>query len=835
MGAYPVLTADKCPSRDAGKKELPVVRPKLPLWVELIGLLAVCLSVYWVSLGSGFLLDDLIHVDYARRAWDGDWQAFLRVFGGNWTGKTDNLTSYRPAISISFLLDYLVWQGNAFGYHLTNVLMFFGCSVLVGALTGEICACAKVVSGRVAAAAAALLFAVYPLHPESVAWIIGRVDVQCGLFYLGSLYAYLSSRLTGRRAWLAASLACFAFALPSKEMAVTLPVVLVLAEMFLLGRSADVGGGELSQRRIRKLLPFWVVLVAYALLRTSLLGTVVGGYGGNFADSWRNFADRDTLLKILVPVNEEIGAPGFLYCLLPVAYAAIAVIGSARLLTGTLELRPLLFLLGWLVVAVLPTYQIWHIYPNLVGSRLFFLSSAPFCILLAVAAVGHGYLLRRRLARALSTAGALCLIVLAGGWTWLLARNLEPYVVAGRQMRHARDQIAAIAASTPSGKRAVFLNLPQDYKGAGMLGRPEFLEILARPPFTRTDLSMRVLALESPLPGAPNVISPSCLAAVVASPDVHAIYKWEPDSGAFLQWKPGTGPGSYQFRLDARGAAGLTFDRESVRAVAADQWCATTAGAARVVVHKDHITLYPDRQGVTLILPEVSLDPLVARMVTVRMRCSANLQSERKQAARNKVRLRFTVSGRSFQGIHDRVELPFDEVGDNFAMVYAARYKAWSLGRRITSIGLRFLPGDYYAEIYSVTADTAEHLIPGMMLAKRPPDPPASDPYDLWLFRASPSRGPLVSYDVSHIPGATGAKLLVTRPGRIFPADPYDLDDQAPDVACYPLYGVTGQIPLPADLYHRPGIRQLRVLPIKANGTPAGWPSDPHSVLIGGR
>lgn len=827
-----MLTADKCPSRDAGKQELPVVRPRLPLWAELIGLVAVCLSAYWASLGAGFLLDDLVHVDYASRAWDGDWQSLLRVFGGNWTGKTDNLTSYRPAISISFLLDYLVWQGNAFGYHLTNVLMFFGCSVLVGALTGEICACSKVASGRVAAAAAALLFAVYPLHPESVAWIVGRVDVQCALFYLGSLYAYLRSRSTGRRAWLAASLSLFAVALPSKEMAVTLPAVLVLAEMFLLGRSADLAGAEPVGRRIGNLLPFWIVLGGYAVLRTSLLGTVIGGYGGSLADSWRNFADRATLLKVLVPINEEVGAPAFLGRLLPVAYAAIACIGAVRLFTGALQLRALLFLVGWMAVAVLPTYQIWHIYPNLVGSRLFFLSSAPFCILLAVAAVGHGYLLRRRLARALSTAGALCLIVLAGGWTWLLARNLEPYVVAGRQMRQARDQIAAIAASTPPGKRTVFLNLPQDYKGAGMLGRPEFLEILSRPPFTRTDLSMRVLTLESPVPGAPDAISPSCLAAVVSNPRVHAIYKWEPNPGEFLQWRPGTGAGSCQLPLNARSAAGVAFAPESVRAVTADQWCATTAGAARVVVHEDHLTVYPDRQGVTLILPEVSLDPLVARVVTVRMRCSGNLQPEPEQAVRNKVRLAFTAKGRSSQGVQDYVEFPFDEVGDSFARVYPARYKTWSLAGRITSFGLRFLPGDYSAEIYNLTAAPAGHLMPQMRLVKRPADPPATDPYDLWLFRSSPSRGPLVSYDVSRIPGATGAKLLVTRPGRIFPVDAYDLGGQVPDAARYPLYGVTGQIPLPADLYNQPGLRQLRVLPIKANGTPAGWPSDFHSVLI---
>ncbi|HEY9868064.1 MAG TPA: hypothetical protein V6D08_02550 [Candidatus Obscuribacterales bacterium] len=830
MGAYPVLTADKCPSRDAGKHELPVARPRLPLWGKLILLLAVCLSGYWASLGAGFLLDDLIHVDYASRAWDGDWQAFFRVFSGNWTGKTDNLTSYRPAISISFLLDYLVWRGNAFGYHLTNVLMFFGCSVLVGALAGEICACLKAPSGRVAAAAAALLFAVYPLHPESVAWIVGRVDVQCGLFYLGSMYAYLRGRLTGRRAWLAASLACFAFALPSKEMAVTLPAVLVLAEIFLLGRSADVGGAEPIGRRIANLLPFWMVLGAYAALRTSLLGTVIGGYGGSFAESWRNFADRATLLKVLIPVNEEIGAPALLYGVLPAAYTAISVIGIARLLTGALELRTILFLLGWLVVAVLPTYQIWHIYPNLVGSRLFFLSSAPFCILLAVAAIGGGEVARKQLALALRTAGALCLIALAGGWSWLLACNLEPYVVAGRQMARARDQIAAIAASTPVGKRTLFLDLPQDYKGAGMLGRPEFLEILARPPFTRTDLSMRVLTLESPVAGASDVIYPSCLAAMVASPNVHAIYKWEPQSGQFVQWKPGTGAGHYQLRLDSQRAPDLSFDPDGVRAVAADQWSATSAGAARVVVREDHITVYPAGQGVTVMLPDVSIDPMVARVVTVRVKCLPGMPPDSKQAVRNRVRLVFTSRERSSNGPSHRVEMPFDEVADDLVRVYAARHKSWTLAGRIDGLGLRFLPGDYVAEMYEVTVGAGESLIPRMRLISQNGSGFDADPHDLWLFPARRSKNALVSYDVSHIPGATGAQLLVTKSGRVFPSDSHDLQSPNADIHCYALPGLWGKILLPAKLYDQPGLHQLRIMPMTANGTPAAWPSDPQSI-----
>src|SRR5215471_6448077 len=57
---------------------------------ELLLLAVVCATAYFASCGVGFLLDDFVHVDYATRAWHGDWQGFLHAFGGNWTGHTDN-------------------------------------------------------------------------------------------------------------------------------------------------------------------------------------------------------------------------------------------------------------------------------------------------------------------------------------------------------------------------------------------------------------------------------------------------------------------------------------------------------------------------------------------------------------------------------------------------------------------------------------------------------------------------------------------------------------------------------------------------------------------------
>src|SRR5207247_6006497 len=86
---------------------------------------------------------------------------------------------------------------------------------------------------------AALAFAVHPLRVESVAWVTERRDVLSGAFFLLAVLTYL--RAVGRdtrpdRRWLGLSLLAFTGALLSKEIPMTLPLVLVLLDIYPLGR-----------------------------------------------------------------------------------------------------------------------------------------------------------------------------------------------------------------------------------------------------------------------------------------------------------------------------------------------------------------------------------------------------------------------------------------------------------------------------------------------------------------------------------------------------------------------------------------------------------------------
>jgi cytochrome c-type biogenesis protein CcmH/NrfG len=185
-----------------------------------------------------------------------------------------------PLTWLTLSLDWVVWGMNPLGYHLTSLLLhaangalFFLVAIrlLPQAVPGT--------SGmglRAAAAAAALAFAVHPLRAESVVWVTERRDVLSGLFYLLTLLAYLravEADPVRRRRWLVLSVAAFALAMLSKAIVVSLPLVLLVLDVYPLGRLAG-GWRELSASRLRPLLlekiPYAAVALAGAVAAVAL-------------------------------------------------------------------------------------------------------------------------------------------------------------------------------------------------------------------------------------------------------------------------------------------------------------------------------------------------------------------------------------------------------------------------------------------------------------------------------------------------------------------------------------------------------------------------------------
>ncbi len=223
-----------------------------PAWHMAQGpwLLIVVLTIvaYLPALGGGFIWDDNDHVtsnEHLRSA-EGLGRIWFEI------GATPQ---YYPLVFTSFWVEYQLWADHPFGYHLTNVLLHAASAVVL-----------LVVLRRLAvpgAWLAAAIFALHPVHAESVAWITERKNVLSGLLYLGALLAYLgfdraTAPGTGRPwRWYAVALVLFCGALASKTVTCSLPAAIVLIAWLKRGR---VGGRDLLP-----LVPFFAIGLVMAL------------------------------------------------------------------------------------------------------------------------------------------------------------------------------------------------------------------------------------------------------------------------------------------------------------------------------------------------------------------------------------------------------------------------------------------------------------------------------------------------------------------------------------------------------------------------------------------
>ena len=231
-----------------GGPRVPITKPSAdPRWAvwqyasaggsgSALALLAI--SVYLPALAGGFVWDDWIFVtEPLIRRWDGLLSIWLSP-----ADVTDEL-HYWPIVYSTFWLEHKLWGFHAFGYHAVNLLLHGVNSVLVWRLLVRL----EIPGAWLAGA----LFAIHPVHVESVAWIIERKDLLSTLFYLSTVHTWLRYTESPSTRRLVRCLALFTAAMLSKSIAVTLPAALLLLGWW---RTGNVTG-----RDVARLLPFLVV------------------------------------------------------------------------------------------------------------------------------------------------------------------------------------------------------------------------------------------------------------------------------------------------------------------------------------------------------------------------------------------------------------------------------------------------------------------------------------------------------------------------------------------------------------------------------------------------
>ena len=202
------------------------INSKKQILIVYIVLAVVTLAVFWQVNQYDFInFDDHVYVTENSHI-----QSGITLDGFRWAFSTRYANLWNPLVWLSLMFDYQLHGLNAGGYHLTNLILHVMSALLLfwlfNRMTGAIWKSAFV----------AALFALHPLHVESVAWIAERKDVLSAFFWMLTLclYVYYTEKPVIRR--YLPVLFCFVLALMSKPMVVTLPVVMLLLDYWPLDR-----------------------------------------------------------------------------------------------------------------------------------------------------------------------------------------------------------------------------------------------------------------------------------------------------------------------------------------------------------------------------------------------------------------------------------------------------------------------------------------------------------------------------------------------------------------------------------------------------------------------
>jgi tetratricopeptide (TPR) repeat protein len=189
-------------------------------------LAAVTFAVYWPVHSHEFVrYDDDTYVTHNPNVKSGlSWQ------GVKWAFTTGHAANWHPLTWLSHQLDYTLFAGNSAAHHLVNVLFHIANTLLLFIVLVRMTK--RLWPGVFVAA----LFAMHPLHVESVAWVAERKDVLSTLFWLLTMLAYAryAERPSAGRYIL--TLVFFILGLLSKPMLITLPIVLLLLDYWPLDR-----------------------------------------------------------------------------------------------------------------------------------------------------------------------------------------------------------------------------------------------------------------------------------------------------------------------------------------------------------------------------------------------------------------------------------------------------------------------------------------------------------------------------------------------------------------------------------------------------------------------
>lgn len=376
--------------------------------LTVLGLLLLAVVPYLNSVWGSFVYDDRLQV--LENPYVHSFRYLGKIFGSTvWTfeGAQGVSNYYRPLMTFAYLVCYKLFGPIPFGFHLFNLLLHAAVVLLLFAVTEQI------FGDRLVSLVVAGLFALHPIHTESVAWIAAVTDLELTFFFLLTFFFYL--RLTGRAAetvpvvetpgmnaaggaggapWKmqAALLASYVLALLSKEQALVLPA---LAAIYEHAYRPDRLTTSL-RTKIGRYAGLWIAAGIYIAFRIFVLG----GFAPAIA--------RPTLPWSKVVLTAIALTGSYVWKLLWPAHLSAfyvfhesarfgdtAVLGGLLALLACLNLfvwlwsraRPLSFALVWMGITLAPVLNARWMPAGVFAERYLYLPSVGFCWLLGCGAV----------------------------------------------------------------------------------------------------------------------------------------------------------------------------------------------------------------------------------------------------------------------------------------------------------------------------------------------------------------------------------------------------------------------------------------------------------------
>ncbi len=756
--------------------------------------LGLMLFEFGGALNSYFTSDDLNHITYAYRMFSNNGELFFRTFSTVWMQDNSTEIFYRPLIEVSFAIDQFFSHANPLGYHIANFLYSFVAAFAVLSIARSLAQRFAVPGGNRIGYAAALLFAVSPLHTEVTTWLIGRVDGLSTMFYLIGFALFLrlpDGKNAGKCSvgWL--SLASFASALLCKEMAASLPFVVFACSLFLSKENNLAGKLRGS---LLTAAPYFALLSVYFVIRYLACGAILGGYVGAVGEanvfSFSSLVDRFAhFWKVAYPFNEElIERRGLFEMAFRTFYIGFGIFLVSRIRFdrfGENRLKLIGFLFSWLVLQFLPLYQVFMIHSTLAGSRLFYMSTAVLAIIVAVSLITADPLSKRTNGkRALGIFSTALFVILVGLSVLVGNRNNQSWIMAAAHVEELQAQINNAVAVLPGNQKLLIAYVPIQLYGAHMFNRYYLIQSLISPPLLNPDLFSRVTTLEPRFYTYDHLIPSGALRKKLADNNYRTVY-WDTDQCRLADLAPGA-----DFADFSGGAAALP-----------------------------ELTLKVGRYGMTDITAKTPFKTSAVRFIDVDLK-NTKPDSSAKQEV---IVLAFDKKRMPPQGMDNWVQTNYDP-GKAFQTVrFPVDEKfAWFLRKEMSEFSI-YLNKKPNLSVAAARLNDGKTIIPSLSAM------PATLKESNDGVRR-PIKFPLeFHFDVSNIPGAVSCYCELSRPRSMFQLENFTYRDIRPSqksLQSWTENGTTGSILIRRDVFPDDACYQLRIFAQRADGRICGASSD---------